>query len=164
MDCKTSLCLHCTVVALTLPCIQVEKAREVKMAISQQITRVISAHCHCSVPDNLLQNGLFTCWNTPNVVTFRNKIISNTVNTSKLVDYIIEWVNTEQPYVQVGDFGLKVYKDCPVRISSMNDPDCASAELSTNVPSVIASSDPKVIRCINFCLEWERGEALCPMP
>ena len=134
------------------------------MAISKQITNVISAHSNCSVCKYFLQSGLFTCWNTPNEVTYRSKIVSNTANTSKLVDYIQDWVNSERPFVQIGDFGLKVYKDCPVSISSMNEPDCGSAELSRNVPSVIASSDPKVIRCINFCLEWERGEALCPMP
>ena len=138
---------------------------EIKAAISQQISMVISAHCNCSVPGDFLQGGRFRCWNTPTAVTYRNKVFGNTAtNASKLVEYTEDWVKTEHLFVPVGDFDLKVYKDCPVRISSMSDPECASAELPANVPSVIASSDPKVIQCINVCLVRERGETLCPMP
>ena len=95
-------------------------------------------------------------------MTYRNTIVSSP-DTNEQFGYIQDWVSSGA-VVQVGNFLLIVYKDCPVRISSMSDPECASAELPANVPSVIASSDPKVIRCINFCLLRERGEALCPMP
>ena len=143
---------------------QTEKVIEIKMAISRELDRVISTRCNCSVPKDSLKGGRFRCWNTPNEVTYRNKIVSNTANTSRLVEYIEEWVKTEQPFIPVGDFDLKVYKDCPVHISSMNDPECTSTELPPDMPSVIASSDQDVIQCLNVCLVRKRGEALCPSP
>ncbi len=96
-------------------------------------------------------------------MTYRNTLISSPY-TDQVTEYIKDWVKSE-PVVQVGDFHLRVNKDCPVRISSMNDPECSNTDLpAAEVPSIIASSDPVIIGCLNLCLERVRGEALCSSP
>ena len=131
-------------------------------AISQKIATVISSHCNCSVPEDFLKDGIFRCWNSRNEVTYRNTII--TPANIKVAEYIEDWVKSEQP-LEVDGFHVKVYKDCPVHIYSMSDPECVrTTELSTDKPSVIFSSNPGVIRCINHCFVGERGEELCQVP
>ncbi len=140
---------------------QDKRTNDTEAAIVETISRVISAGCNCSFPEAALQGGLFSCWNGPTEVTYRNSIVS-TDNTSKLVGYIEDWVKSEQPFIQVGRFLVKVFQDCPVRKSSVNDPECELP--AAGGPSVIASSDPVVIGCLNRCIHMLTGETLCLSP
>ena len=142
---------------------QAERTASIKTAITSAISTVISSRCNCSFSESIVQDGLFSCWNSPTEVTYRSTIVS-TDNASMLVGYIEDWVRSEQPFLRVGDFRLQLYQDCPVHISSMSAPECVSAKLPTDGPSVIASSDPVITNCLNYCLVRVRGEPLCSSP
>ncbi len=142
---------------------QADRAREVRTAVIREISGIISSHYDYHFPENLLKSGVFRCRSTQSEVTYRNTITSSHHNIDEMMGYIEDWVKTE-PIVQVGDFHLIVNKNCSVHISSMNDPECFSTELPAATPSVIASSDPVIIDCLNECLQTVRGEALCSSP
>ena len=94
--------------------------------IQTGIVEAISDRCNCEFQATFIRSGIFHCWNTPDEVTYRSVIVgTGRHNTTKLLRFLEEWVNSE-PVLQVEKFGLRVSTKCPVQISSLSAPQCPS--------------------------------------
>ena len=65
-----------------------------------------------------------------------------------------------EPALLVDQFGLWVGAKCPVRISSLSDPQCPGLTPPAGDPTLI-TRDPAVIQCVNACMYRLRGERFC---
>ena len=145
---------------LYLTCLQAEKARIFEEDLLNAVTKAISDGCNCSFPVEFIRTGQYTCWSAPTEVTYRSTIVgTETHNSSQLIGFIDEWVNTRTT-VKIEWLLHKVYPDCPVQISSLSEPECMSSEPLTGDPTLI-TTDPQVIQCVNACLIKLRGGGGC---
>ncbi len=64
------------------------------------------------------------------------------------------WVKTEQAVMLIRSFFVDVYhyKDCPVQLESIMDPECDSIESKSSFPQTLLTNDAEVIKCVSKCV------------
>ena len=118
--------------------------------IRNTLVEAIVNQCKCKFPlSNIPASGQFSCRTTNTRITYRNTIFGTPgYSASRLLDTLQNWV-TSAPTIRIKQLLLDVYADCPVRISLLSDPECPASESKVVNNSILITSDPGVIRCVN---------------
>lgn len=95
--------------------------------------------------------GTFSCRQSSNTVTYRSNLIG--FNSEEIVSKIEQWVHAGNSTITLRSFVVDVQnnEDCPVRISSLMDPECILNDQGST-PKTLITNNPTVINCLSRCM------------
>ena len=96
----------------------------VKVALVEAIER----HCKCHFPITNVLDELFSCEDSPNMMSYQNTLFgTHNFNGTQIIGFIQEWVSTS-PRIRMERSQVRVDSSCPVAISSLDEPGCGQNE------------------------------------
>ena len=104
---------------------QSNRAAEVRSYIVDELHQAIFtfSRSQYDLPEENLLNGVFSCLDSHDQTTYRSTIIgTQSYNAMELVEFIQDWVNSG-PTLTIQWYAVKLDPNCPVSISSLDDPD-----------------------------------------
>ncbi len=113
--------------------------------IKNGLAAAIRERCNCGFSSSSIDTGEFSCQTTITEVVYRSRIIgtSNTFTASELLAFVEDWIATEGTFTVNDILRLRTSTECPLRIQSFHDPECAT---NATMPSVSAGG------CFEKCL------------
>ena len=98
---------------------------EIEMAIREEVAKAISDLCKCDYPADFIKTGQFSQRSSLTHITYRSTLVGTDAHTAgELLECLEKWVESSAA-LKIKLFVLDVDSTCPVRISSLKDPECA---------------------------------------
>lgn len=94
------------------------------------MTEAIRSRCGCGITTDSIGSGEFSCQTTSTQVIYRSTLNGiATHSAEELRTFAEDWVASGATVLQ-GRFRLRVRTDCPVLISSLDEPECLPGGVS----------------------------------
>lgn len=126
------------------------------MVIAQILINKIEDHCKCDFTHHYIRDGNLQCFpqSQDGAVTYRTKITETPMaSITDLMSHLLNFLSSTET-IAVWDSLLKIDDSCPVRISSLEDPECDSSGLELPTQSY-SSTDEYCIACSAYCFGRE---------
>ena len=108
---------------------QDNKASTTSSLMRGAIQEAILAEGNINIPLENIDKGYFSCYSYQNQTTYRTNIIgTETASAVKGRVYLQKWVESGAA-VKLGWHLVYIDSSCPVRISSMSEPECGQTEM-----------------------------------
>ena len=139
------------------------KTKQVEKDIREAVAKAVSNKCNCDFSPSFIRPGRLSCRSTINQVVYRSTVIgTNNNNSSMIVGFIEEWVQSSTPAIMVDSFILDVDPSCNVHISSLLEPECSSPNAAIGNRTLI-TTDEETIQCVNSCLQKNGRKSDCTL-
>ena len=118
--------------------LQPDQVSSHQIHIKNAIIEALEFRCQCKIPRSNLLEGKFSCRSSNSHATYRNILIGTyNTNATELLNFLQDWVDIG-PTVEVDWYYVDIDSSCPVRISSLREPECKNEN---------QCNDPKYVRC-----------------
>ena len=131
------------------------------------MTEAVTRRCKCQfLVSNLLEDS-FSCEESTNFLTYRSTLCGTyNFNCTKITNLIQDWVSSG-PRIKIGydrEY-VRIDSNCPVAISSLDEPDCGHNNNGNNIGCQTYGDNPEsftncaqelennqIARCIEGCV------------
>lgn len=120
----------------------IEEKREL---VKDQLIFELSRLCNCDISSQNIQADAFGCGQLDHLIIYRGRILgSNGYSALGLVGLMQSWINTEQAFLTVDSFRMRVDPTCTTRLDTINAPDCPLGDTTDTVtiPTTSAPATP----------------------
>ena len=99
----------------------------------------LSRLCNCDISYKNIQDDAFGCGQLDHLITYRGRLLgSDDYSALGLVELMEFWVNSEQAFLTVDSFRMRVDPTCSTRLDTVNAPDCPLGDDITTTPTTPA--------------------------
>lgn len=129
--------------------------------VRKQIYNFFKASCNCSLTEQHVNSGLYSCGQQPHQMIYRTQIMgTRDYSAANLVDILQTWIASGKAYIVINPFQMILDPTCPTRLDMLNDPECPVVPVDPHTgPTPIIYTKPKEKTPIIYSKPKEKTES-----